>query len=422
MAEKNSTDEFRQFYSHAQGSVNHSEEATVDSRFQDLASHNETIETSSQGVQLGGVYDPQRLVRPASFNDKTWQGYRKLSNESALVAGEDPQDPKYKYGLRIFLLVSVVSAFVVLALEAFMFGVITKHRYEFYEDRKFAEMSIYLALFIFAAIYQVAITFIGLYSNNMLLLSMLCFFYAVMLVYTGIQYLEMSDGFYIADSKTWMRASHATNIATICVLAATLVIQVLLIYFQLWNGVRWYRFKKIGASFEIKRLYSFFQVHRSLLIFDFFFFLGFTVQFLVIMVKDKRSVEFILTCCMLPLTILVLYASDLAATKEWLLLTIATICCFIGGCVYVLFKIIRLYTKYTSAYRLAVAPGGYFPGRSSLVAFGVITLVFLFSTLVMEGFMIYGYNKGLLPLVDPKHRSPQKHSETDMFQDLDLID
>lgn len=347
----------------------------------------------------------------SSMNDfqvidtERYMGNRKLamsmsdSVNSSSHAGKGEKDARYRTALRAFLIVSIVSALLVMGLEGFMFGALTKHRLRFFSELRYYEISIFLALFIFAAIYQVIITVVGLITKNMLLLSMLCVLYVCMLIYTGLQYLEISRRVNLVGDKGWDRAVFATNVTTIVVLAITLIVQFSLIYFVLWRGVQWFRFKKIGASFEIKQLYTYFQMHRSLLIFDFFFFLGFTVQFIVIMISDRTSTEFILTCIMLPLTIVVLFASDFAATREWLGLTIVTTVFFLGGCSYVLFKIVRLYTKYTSAYDIAVVPGAYFPGRSSLVAFGVITLVFLFATIAMEIVMAKNYNRGLLPYV-----------------------
>lgn len=150
---------------------------------------------------------------------------------------------------------------------------------------------------------------------------------------------------------------------------------------------------------KIRKLYRYFLIHRSLLIFDFFFFIGFTVQFLVIMVSKRTSVEFILTVCVLPLTLILLFLSDLATTREWIWLSVSTTLAFLGGCAYVIFKMVRLYTKYDSAYNTGVNPGESFPGRKSLITFGVITLVLLVTTVVIEIIMIFNYNKGLLPIV-----------------------
>lgn len=307
---------------------------------------------------------------------------------------------KYKYRLRIFLAVSIVSAVVVMCIEAYMYVTINVNRKDFFSDLKYSELSIYLALFIFASVYQIAITIIGLHTKNIMLLLMLCIFYMCMLVYTGIQYKEITHEKLVKSLMSWLKAVVITNIMAVCILGVTLLIQsILVLYLQ--SSVKWFRFKKIGASFEIKRLYTMFQIHRSLLVFDLFFFLGFTVQFIVIMVGNKNSVEFILTCSVLPLTILVLLASDYAATREFLWLSILTLLCFFGGAVYVLFKTIRLFTKYTSAYNITIGkPGAYFPGRTSLVSFAVITLLFLLCTITLEILVMCNYKKGLLPFVN----------------------
>lgn len=387
------------------------------SKTENTASYNQKHQLSTESLELAvgrwsqNVVNNQRNSQISSLDDYPiniegeYPEEQKASDQDSINTGASTQkgksqkDSQYRAALVAFLLVSLVSAVLIMALEAFMFGALTIHRNKFTSQLRYFEMSIFLSLFIFAAVYQCVITVIGLITKNMLLLAMLCLFYMCMLVYTGVQYQEITRRVNLVGDRRWDQAVFATNVTTIVVISATLISQVLLIYFVLWRGVQWFRFKKIGASFEIKRLYSYFQIHRSLLLFDFFFFLGFTIQFIVIMIANKSSVEFILTCVMLPLTIVVLVASDFAATREWLWLTICTTFCFLAGAAYVLFKIIRLYTKYSSAYNIAVTPGAYFPGRSSLVSFGVITLMFLLATLVMEGMMIYNYNKGLLPYV-----------------------
>lgn len=342
--------------------------------------------------------------------------YNESDDEPRDTKGESKQDRKYRAASLVFFGISMFSAFCILACEAYMYAAINIHKANLNSEDSYAELSIYLALFIFAAIYQVLLSVVGLRTKNMLLLAGLCMFYACMVIYTGIQYDEVKKVLGSDMAAVWRQATRATNIATIAVLAATLVAHVLILYFVLQKNVKWFRYKKIGGDFGIRRMYSVFQIHRTLLIFDFFFFVGFTIQFLVIMVKDKLSVEFILTVCVLPLTILLLLAADIAGSREWVVLSVATVVVFFGGIVYVLFKMVRLYTKYTSAFLLTIHPGDYFPGRKSLLTFGILTLLLLVTTIGVEITMIRNYKRGLLPLVStyykflPGHKADKRRA------------
>lgn len=334
----------------------------------------------------------------------------------------------YRYNARIFLAISILSALLILGFEIYMFAVINLYKTSIVLKSKYGEISIYLALFIFSGLYQIVLTVVGLRTKNMLLLAMLCAFYVAMLIYTGIQYEEVSTVFTHALGFKWRRSVKGTNIAAIVVLGITLITQVALLWFVLRKNVKWFRFKKIGADLKIRRMYSIFQLHRALLIFDFYFFIGFTVQFIVIMIKNKSSVEFILTVCVLPLTLILLFLSDLATTREKLYLTICTLLSFCGGFAYVIFKMIRLYTKYSSAFDIGIKPGSYFPGRKSLMTFGVITLVLLVTTVLFEVLVLLNYGKGLLPLVNtyykwiPGHRKNNDEEPEKVFDESSLID
>lgn len=59
------------------------------------------------------------------------------------------------------------------------------------------------------------------------------------------------------------------------------------------------------------------QIYIALLKFDFFFFIAFTVQFIVIVAAvDKKDVEFALTIAAIPVTILILIMAGYITRKE----------------------------------------------------------------------------------------------------------
>jgi hypothetical protein len=92
---------------------------------------------------------------------------------------------------------------------------------------------------------------------------------------------------------------------------------------KLYDEFAWTIYKHISADLRLKRRYLTFQVYIALLKFDFFFFLGFTVQFVVIVYKT--NLEFALTIAAIPVTILILFAAAWFTRREWLVGEIAVI-------------------------------------------------------------------------------------------------
>lgn len=124
--------------------------------------------------------------------------------------------------------------------------------------------------------------------------------------------------------------------------------------------------------------------------FDFFFFLGFTVQLLVI-VTNIGPTEFGLTAATIPLTIAILLLAAFFTRREHVVGIAFIMILYVGGLAYFLFKLARIYQ-----------PGHveqYLPVQKSLTIFAVLTIVLIILTIINTLMCIHNFGKGLKPFI-----------------------
>lgn len=128
------------------------------------------------------------------------------------------------------------------------------------------------------------------------------------------------------------------------------------------------------------------QIYITLLKFDFFFFLAFTVQFLVI-VTNVTDAEFGLTIAAVPITVLILFMAAFWTRRENKFGMIITIFLFFCGMAYFIFKLARMYQKGHA--------DNYLPARKNLTSFAVMTIILIVMTIVNASVCMANFNKGL---------------------------
>ena len=128
------------------------------------------------------------------------------------------------------------------------------------------------------------------------------------------------------------------------------------------------------------------KIYIALLKFDFFFFLGFIIQ-LVVIVTDTDDPEFGLTIATVPITIGILVAAAYFTRREIKSGMIAVIILYHGALAYFIFKLVRIYQPESRHYYGAV--------QKSLTAFAVITILLIVMTIANCITCLTNFNKGL---------------------------
>lgn len=162
-------------------------------------------------------------------------------------------------------------------------------------------------------------------------------FNALFLLYAVIQITEIKA--IGADLKTGISHIPVGTLTTIIpiVIAVAELIYIGLAW-KIYHEFGWKVYKFLGADRRIKQMFGYYQVFQCLVKFDVFFWIGFSVQFIWI-VLEPGDWEYYVTCAALPLSIVLLVEGHLAARHEnkWMMITFMTGCT--SGLVYFVYKV-----------------------------------------------------------------------------------
>ncbi len=177
-------------------------------------------------------------------------------------------------------------------------------------------------------------------------------FNALLLLYAVIQIGEIKEVVQNANGTSGGISDIPINVLTViipCVIAAA-ELAFIGLGWKIYHEFGWKVYKFLGADRRIKKLYANYQIYECLIKFDVFFFAGFSVQFLWL-VLNSNDWEYYVTIAALPLSIVLLVEGHYAAKHEnkWMMATFMSGC--VGAMVYFIYKVCTRYSPVDESHR-----------------------------------------------------------------------
>ncbi|KAI0670445.1 hypothetical protein C8Q78DRAFT_125560 [Trametes maxima] len=256
----------------------------------------------------------------------------------------------------------------------------------------------YLALFILAEIFEVFMAYDALRLRNIIQLVGLLLFHAALLVMAALQVHEAHSALVQNPGANWtVDYINGDGAGTLWqsvlpfLIVSPVVIGVswlVMIFFvrELYHEFGWAIFHIVGANPAAKTMYQFYQVMICLLKFDFFAFIGVTMQLLIV-VLQRNTAEFGLTVAAIPIVLVLLIGAGIAVQREikWIM-SIALVLMLAAESYF--FKLVRFYEPSSREQYQTV--------RATLTTFTIIAFLLLFSTFAIGLRCFADFDKGLL--------------------------
>ncbi|KAJ5420528.1 hypothetical protein N7465_003047 [Penicillium sp. CMV-2018d] len=257
----------------------------------------------------------------------------------------------------------------------------------------------FLGLYIFALLYELALSYDALRRKNTIQLVGLCICNQGLFAFGILQMREIKDT--IATLADQNLSDHLQDLYKIELILVPVFLGIgsLCMTFFTWKlrgEFSWSIYKNISADLQMKRRYFVYQVYIALLKFDFFFVFGSQLQILLV-VFQTQDFDFIINASVIPITIMTLVLSAQFCKREKtksLILMMFFMLLILGFLVLIL---VRIHSRGEST--------DFSSFRVSLTLFAAVSALLMVLTVINSVMCIMNFNKGLKNHVfSPKKR------------------
>ncbi|KAJ7219255.1 hypothetical protein GGX14DRAFT_435357 [Mycena pura] len=258
----------------------------------------------------------------------------------------------------------------------------------------------YLALFALAEVFELFMAFDALRLRNTIQLVAILLFHLTLLVFAAIQVHETKSA--LLNRVNCVTDFNLTNcpgpgslwasvlpflVVVPCVIGAAWLVMMFWIK-ELYSEFGWAVFHVVGANPKMKRMYQWYQIMLCLLKFDFFFFVGVTMQLLIV-VLSKNTAEFGVTIAAIPVVLTLLALCGIAVQREIKWLMSISLVMMLASLSYFLYKLVRIYEPSSK--------DAYATTRASLTIFTIVAFLLLFATFAVGLRCFADFDRGLQP-------------------------
>ncbi|KAK7014877.1 SET domain-containing protein [Favolaschia claudopus] len=296
---------------------------------------------------------------------------------------------------RAFILTITIQAIVVLTMVAITFRKV-EVKVNFHAPQ-YKTLPCYLALFALAEVFELLMALDALRLRNIIQLIGILLFHMALIVFAAIQIHQTESALLGGNDCTnhfnlincpgpgslWSSVKPFLIVVPVVIAAAWFLMMFWIK--ELYSEFGWAIFHVVGANPKMKIMYQWYQIMLCLIKFDFFFFVGVTMQLLIV-VLARNSAEFGVTIAAIPVVLVLLALCATAVQREIKWLMTVSLVMMLAASSY-LYKLVRIYEP--------ASRDMYVTTRASLTIFTIVAFILLFATFAVGLRCFADFDRGL---------------------------